>query len=44
MKAEEQLRNLEGLFTTAARRSVPTAEARHRKPSGQGDQRTNEDD
>ncbi|MFJ1552730.1 hypothetical protein [Streptomyces mirabilis] len=44
MNAETTLRDLEGLFTTSARTTVPTSEARHRKPSGEGDQRTNEDD
>ncbi|MFH8772038.1 hypothetical protein [Streptomyces sp. NPDC017958] len=44
MSAEQQLKKADALFTTEARTSVPTAAARHRKPSGQGDQRTNEDD
>jgi len=44
MNAESVLCDLEELFTTSARTAVPTSEARHRKPSGQGDQRVNEDD
>ncbi|MET7573389.1 hypothetical protein ABZT04_33565 [Streptomyces sp. NPDC005492] len=44
MNAESVLRDLEEMFTTSARTIEPTTEARHRKPSGQGDQRVNEDD
>lgn len=44
MNAETTLRELDGMFTTSARTTVPTCETRHRKPSGQGDQRVNEDD
>ncbi|WP_411147393.1 hypothetical protein [Streptomyces sp. A30] len=44
MNAEAKLRELDEMFTTSARTAVPTAAARHRKPSGNGDQRTNEDD
>ncbi|WP_435241527.1 hypothetical protein [Streptomyces cucumeris] len=44
MNAEATLQELEKLFTTKARTTMPTTEARHRKPSGNGDQRTNEDD
>ncbi|MET7936884.1 hypothetical protein [Streptomyces sp. NPDC005322] len=43
MNAETTLSDLEELFTTSARTTVPTTEARHRKPSGNGDQRTSED-
>ncbi|WP_274558094.1 hypothetical protein [Streptomyces spiramyceticus] len=43
MNAQAKLRELDELFTTSARTSVPTAESRHRKPSGDGDQRTSED-
>ncbi|MFI6374766.1 hypothetical protein [Streptomyces sp. NPDC050546] len=44
MNAESVLQDLEELFTTAARTAVPNSESRHRKPTGSGDQRTNEDD
>ncbi len=43
LNAETTLRDLEELFTTSPRTMVPTAESRHRKPSGEGDQRTCED-
>lgn len=43
MNSEKTLHDLSGMFRTSARTAVPTAEARHRKPSGNGDQRTNED-
>ncbi|MFI6686628.1 hypothetical protein [Streptomyces sp. NPDC050485] len=43
MNAEAALRELEDMFTTSAQTVEPTAEARNRKPSGEGDQRTTED-
>ena len=43
MHADSKLRDLEELFTSSARTVEPTTEARHRKPSGDGDQRTSED-
>ncbi|MEU8848152.1 hypothetical protein AB0C70_18385 [Streptomyces sp. NPDC048564] len=44
MNAETTLRELDGMFTTSVRTAEPTAARRSRKPSGQGDQRVNEDD
>ncbi|MFK0106436.1 MULTISPECIES: hypothetical protein [unclassified Streptomyces] len=44
MNAESTLLELDGLFTTAARTMEPTSVNRSRKPSGEGDQRVNEDD
>ncbi|MET9470498.1 MULTISPECIES: hypothetical protein [unclassified Streptomyces] len=43
MNAEKTLRQLDAMFKTSARTVKPTAVDRHRKPQGQGDQRTCED-
>jgi hypothetical protein len=43
MYAEATLHELDGLFTTTARTMEPTGVTRSRKPSGEGDQRVNED-
>ncbi|MFH8701986.1 hypothetical protein [Streptomyces chartreusis] len=44
MNAETTLSELDGMFTTPVCTVEPTAENRSRKPSGEGDQRVNEDD
>lgn len=43
MKTEQVLRDLDSMFNTSAPAVEPSGEARHRKPTGNGDQRTNED-
>ncbi|MEV3873733.1 hypothetical protein [Streptomyces sp. NPDC049906] len=43
MKPTERLKKAEDLFSTSARTAAPTPESLHRKPSGNGDQRTSED-
>ncbi|MEV5264800.1 hypothetical protein [Streptomyces werraensis] len=43
MQTAKAMRDLDGMFKTTASAETPSAEARHRKPSGNGDQRTNED-